>query len=85
MNEKDFLGKPKITGNVYYKAKDKYSIYMEHEVDDVVEVKVKRIPEPNFEFAYGSSLMNRKELLSNKRVNSILAPWVIAMLEKKLL
>ncbi len=85
MNEKDFLGKPKITGNVYYKAKDKHSIYMEHEVDDVVEVKVKRIPEPNFEFAYGSSLMNRKELLSNKRVNSILAPWVIAMLEKKLL
>lgn len=84
MTESDFIGKPKIKGNVYYKAKDKYSIYTEHEIDDVVEVKVRRIPEPNLEYAYGSSLMTREELIKNKRVNSILAPWVKAMINKRL-
>lgn len=85
MTESDFIAKPKIKGNVYYKAKDKYSIYTEHEIDDVVELKVRRIPEPNLEYAYGSSLLTREELKKNKRANSILAPWVIAMLKKNLL
>lgn len=85
MGEEDFVSKPKIVGSVYYKAKDKYSIYTEHEIDDVVEIKVKRMPEPNLEYAYGASLMTREDLIKNKRANSILAPWVIAMLKKNLL
>ena len=85
ISKEDFIGKPKITGSVYYKAKDKYSIYTEHEIDDVVEIKVKCIPEPNLEYAYGASLMTREDLIKNKRANSILAPWVIAMLKKDLL
>ncbi len=85
ISEKDFLGKPRLTGNVYYKSKDKYSIYTEHEVDDVVEIDVKRIPEPNLEYAYGSCLMTTKELKNSKRISPILAPWVTAMLEEKLI
>lgn len=85
MSERDFLTKPKVIGTVYYKAKDKHSIYIEHEVDDVVEVKVKRIPEPNYEFAYGSSLMTRRDLMKVGRVREVVAPWVKAMLRKNLL
>lgn len=85
IEKSDFLGKPKITGSVYYKTKDKNSIYTEHEVDDVVEVRVKKIPEPNLEYAYGMSLMTKNDLLKNKRINSILAPWVIKMLDSNLL
>ena len=85
ISKEDFIGKPKITGSVYYKAKDKYSIYTEHEIDDVVEVKLKCMPEPNLEYAYGATLMTREDLIKNKRANSILAPWVIAMLKKNLL
>ncbi len=85
MQESDIVGKPKIAGNVYYKAKDKYSIYTEHEVDDVVEIIVKKIPEPNLEFSYGASLMTREEIINTKRTQLILAPWVKAMFRKNLI
>lgn len=85
IKESHFIGEPKVTGTVYYKSKDKNSIYTEHEVDDVVEISLKKIPEPNLEYAYGMSLMTKNDLLKNKRVNSNLAPWVIKMLDSNLL
>lgn len=83
IDEKDIVGKMKVTGAVYYKAKDPNSIYWEHEYCDVVEVKVNRIPEPNYEVSYGASLVTPKELRNKKsKTWKILSPWTIVAIEK---
>ena len=86
LTEKDFLTKPKVLGSIYYKAKDTKSIYIEHEVCDIVEVKLKKMPAMNLDFAYGFAVVKKKELLNKKgRVYENLAPWVKVAIEKKLI
>lgn len=86
IKENDILGKFKHKGAVYYKARDEKSIYTEHEYCNIVEVHVKKIPQPNYEVAYGYSLVTKKELTNKKsRTYSLLAPWVKVAIEKKLI
>jgi isopentenyl-diphosphate delta-isomerase len=76
----------KDNGTIYYKTKDKFSIYTEHEVCNVVVYKVKSLPKPNFDVSYGYSLLTREELVNpNSRTYQNLAPWVKKMLERNLL
>lgn len=80
----DLLGKPRDDGWVYYKAKDAFSIYTEHEVCNVVFAKVKKLPIFNKEVAYGYSLATKDELRrTNSRLYQNLAPWVKKMIEEK--
>lgn len=73
-------------GTIYYKAKDKYSIYTEHEICNVVICEVKKIPKPNMEVCYGYSLVSKKELSNtNSHTYQNLAPWVKAMIKKGLI
>ena len=82
----DILGKFEHKGVVYYKAEDENSAYVEHEYCAIVEIYVKKIPEPNYEVAYGASLVTKKELANKKsRIYSQLAPWVKVAIDKKLL
>jgi isopentenyldiphosphate isomerase len=84
LTEKDFLTKPKILGTVYYKAKDQKSIYSEHEMCDIVEVKLNKLTMPNLDFAYGFSLVTRDELTDKKsRTYQNLAPWVLKAIKEK--
>lgn len=78
----DLISKPKKIGFVYYKAKDPKSAFTEHEIDDILIVKVKKIPTPNLDFAYGLSLVKKDEI-SNKKsgIYNNLAPWVKVMLK----
>lgn len=86
IKKSDFLGKMKIKGAIYYKAKDPNSIYTEHEYCDIIELHVKRIPEPNYEVAYGVSVATKEELLDKKSlIIKALTPWTIETLNKKLL
>lgn len=86
ITKKDLLYVPKNLGAVYYKAKDKKSIYTEHEVCEILVSKVKKLPTPNFDFAYGFSLIKKEELLNKKsRVYENLAPWVIETINQKML
>lgn len=86
IKKSDILGQMKVAGAIYYKAKDTNSIYTEHEVCDIVEVHVKKIPEPNYEVAYGFSLVTKNELTNKKsRTYSLLAPWVKVAIDKNLL
>ncbi len=86
IKDKDLIGKPKNLGFVYYKTKDPKSIYTEHEVCDMLVVKIKKIPTPNFDFAYGFSLVTKNELSDKKsRVYENLSPWTIKAIEENLI
>ena len=86
ITKKNLLYVPKNLGAVYYKTKDKKSIYTEHEVCEILVSKVKKLPIPNFDFAYGFSLVKKEELLNKKsRVYENLAPWVIETINQNLL
>lgn len=86
IKESDILGELKLKGSVYYKAKDSNSIYTEHEICDLVEARIKKLPEPNYEVAYGYSLVTKGELANKKgRVYQSLAPWVKKMIEEELI
>ncbi len=86
LGKKDLIESPKDHGWVYYKAKDKYSIYWEHEVCNIVTVKVKEMPNPVLDIAYGMSLASREEI-SNKdsQLYQDLAPWVKVMIDQEFL
>lgn len=61
--------------------------YIEHEVCHLYIASVKHIPEPNFEFAYGFSVIPIDQLIdyeSNPALRG-LAPWVLEMIMKDLL
>ncbi len=80
------IGKFKITGAVYYKAKDEKSIYTEHEYCDIVEVKISKIPEPNLELAYGYSLIEKDKIKdTTSRTYALFAPWVKKAVEQNLI
>lgn len=86
ITESDLLSRPRNLGLVYYKAKDPKSEFTEHEIDDVLIARVKKIPTPNLDFAYGLSLVKKDEVLNKKsRIYNNLAPWVKVMLAKNLL
>lgn len=86
IKKSDVLGKMKLKGAVYYKAADPKSIYTEHEFCDIVETSVKKIPEPNYDVAYGYSLVTKKELTNkNGRTYPLLAPWVKKAIEEDLI
>lgn len=86
ISEKDLVKPLRNEGVVYYKAKDKYSEFTEHEVCDLLVAEIKTLREPNLEFAYGYSLVSKEELKrKNSRLYNSLAPWVKVMVEKDLL
>lgn len=85
LNKKEII-KLKDLGTFYYKAKDKFSIYTEHEVCNIIVCEVKKLPKVNFNVSYGFSLASKKDLYNTKtRLYRNLAPWVKAMIEKNLL
>lgn len=86
ITKSDLISKPENLGFVYYKAKDPKSEFTEHEIDDVLIVKVKKIPTPNLDYAYGLSFVKRNEVLNKKsRIYKNLAPWVKVMIKKNML
>ena len=86
ITKKDLISQPENLGSAYYKAKDPKSEFTEHEIDDVLTVKVKKLPTPNFDFAYGFSLVKKAELMNKKsRIYNNLAPWVKALIKKGML
>ena len=85
LKKKDFIKLPKINGTIYYKAKDPRSIYTEHEICEMISVELKRLPEPNYVFAYGFSLVDKKTLTNKKSlIYKNLAPWSKKAIKLKL-
>jgi isopentenyl-diphosphate delta-isomerase len=84
---KNDLVKPiRNDGAVYYKARDQYSEFIEHEVCDILVAEIKSLKLPNFDFAYGYSIVTRKELYNkSSHLYKNLAPWVKVMIKNQLL
>ena len=86
ITKKDLVNPIRNDGHVYYKAYDKFSDFIEHEVCDILVAEIKTLKEPNFEFAYGYSLVTKKELHDTSTLlYQTLAPWVKVMIKKGLL
>ena len=69
-------------GSVYYQAKDPRSKYQEHEICHLIQGKITHLPASNSDFAYGFSLLNRKNLLDKKQpIRMAFAPWVPLLLD----
>jgi len=69
-------------GSVYYQARDPNSIYGEHEICHLLVGEISLFPSPNYEFAYGFSLVSKKSLLDKKNpLRGSFAPWVPLLLD----
>lgn len=79
----DLVKKPKKAGEVYYKEKDPQSGFYDHEIDYIYEAELKKIPSPNYDFAYGFSLVKKEDLSKNFKIN--FAPWVKKIIQKKVI
>ena len=67
------VNEPKFLDKFYYKAKDPQSIFTEHEIDYIYKSELKDLPTPNFDFAYGYSLVDKNKIISSK---FLFVPWV---------
>jgi isopentenyl-diphosphate delta-isomerase len=86
VSRQDLVKQPEDLGWVYYRAKDSFSIYTEHELCNIVVCEVKELPQPNHDVSYGYSLATKKELATtSSRLFSSLAPWVKVMIKSGLL
>lgn len=69
--------KLKYIGKCYYKANDPNSEFGEHEICYFYTGEVSVLPSPNFDFAYGFSLVDLNTLKNPKfPLKSSFAPWV---------
>lgn len=85
LKKEDLTKLPKDLGTVYYKAKDKFSIYTEHEICNIVVATTKRLPQFVDEVSYGYSLVSKDELQNTtSRLFTQLAPWVQVMIKQKI-
>ncbi|MFA6080817.1 MAG: hypothetical protein WC741_00220 [Patescibacteria group bacterium] len=71
IDKTELTSKIKYLGKFYYKAKDPNSIFTEHEIDYIYQTKLKNLPTPNPDYAYGFELVSKEEINQYK-----IAPWV---------
>ncbi len=68
---------PTFIGTIYYKAHDPNSMYTEHEMYHFYRCNVKKITLPNFDFAYGFTLVKKSGITDKKNpLYKLLAPWI---------
>ncbi len=74
------LSPPKLKTGLIYRGKDRGG-YIENEYCNLYIGKIKRLPEVNFEYAYGYSLLSLEEIKKLPLGNSF-SPWVKAFILK---
>lgn len=86
IEKKDLENPPIFIAKFQYKAFDDISGYYEHEIDHIYSVSLKKIPEPNYDFAYGILTLHKKNLksLTDVRFYTLLAPWVHELMKLNL-
>ena len=84
LEKKKLISQPKFLKKIYYQAKDPNSDYTEHEIDYIYTVELKKLPSPNYDFAYGFKLVKKLEI-RNWKLKIKQALWVKVILEEQLL
>lgn len=80
--KEDLKYQPEFLGKIYYKARDKNSSFIEHEIDYIYRVEFGKFPTPNYDFAYGFSLIPKSQV---PNPNISFAPWVKEILKQKII
>lgn len=74
----------KMIGKVLYNSR--FGKYIEHEMCYLLTGEVDELPQVNYEFAYGFSLLSAENLKSTDTpIGKILAPWVTQFVKEELL
>lgn len=82
----DLVSGLEYKGKTYYSAKDEQSEFMEHEVCRLYACEVKTLPQPNLDFAYGSTLVPLDFIKDEKNpISYLLNPWVKAFVKAGLI
>jgi isopentenyldiphosphate isomerase len=82
----DLVSEPVKTGQIYYRAEDPMSDFIEHEVCYFFSCEVKELPKCNLEYAFGYSLMDLEYLKNEKAaIRKVLTPWTLEALNKNAL
>lgn len=82
VKKEDLVYEPLEKGPFYYQAKDPQSEYTEHEMCYLYISEVAALPSPNYDFAYGFSLIPKKLITDNLQpITKLFAPWVPKLLE----
>lgn len=78
IEKNSLLYEPIHKGSVYYKAYDKKSGYVEHEICHLFVSHTKTLPSPDLEFSYGFSLLAKNMIIHNDKITTKLplTPWV---------
>ncbi len=77
---------PKLKGKIYYKALDKESKMIEHEISYFFVSGIKEPPKLNLTYSYGYSFIEKEDLYNTSFASQrIFAPWVKEILKEKLL
>ncbi|NMB84055.1 hypothetical protein GYA28_02085 [Candidatus Roizmanbacteria bacterium] len=80
---KNFSGDIKKIGQLYYKAKDDDSQYMEHEIDHIYLIDLESPPAANLDFAYDFAFIDKQTLKENLCSNKIkFAPWTKEIIDR---
>ncbi len=75
---------PKYAGKIYYKSKE--GEFTEHEICYYYVSEIKNLPQVNFEYAYGYSLLPVEKIRRESfPPNKILAPWVVEALKQNII
>ncbi|MFH0773612.1 MAG: hypothetical protein V1922_04860 [bacterium] len=84
IHAEDVIDDIKFVKKLCYKAFDDDAGFYEHEVDRIYNVELGKLPEPNYEFAYGYFTLHKNNIdkLEDPRIQSLLAPWVNVLLKK---
>jgi len=85
VHAEDVIDDIKLIKKIQYKAFDDASGYYEHEIDYIYAVEINRIPNPNYEFAYGFYTIHKNNIdkLIDARIQSLLAPWAHKIIKTK--
>jgi len=86
INYSDLIKKPQFKGKVMYQFDDPQSKFFEREICYLYSCETKTLPQVNYDFAYGFSLMDLDELKQHESpVFPLLAPWVKEIINNEII
>jgi len=85
VKKEEIIETPVFLRTIYYKEKDIKSGYIEHEIDYIYHVELKKTPSFSPDFAYGFTMIKKSEIQNAiKQLTFPTAPWIKELLKHRL-